>query len=210
MANLPTKSQIQFEHRPDGTVGLVGRPDVVLRVHQDQAHADFPAWERELGLPQYQEQWDALAEGTGVINLSCRFMRFILADESPTKHAGNQPLQPAHIRFDPTARYPLILGHRQYVIGACSLLMLHPKESREDVPDFVKGDCVGGIAELYDTPLADIAWRGLERNIFSHMCAVLNQKPEDPDGAGDLVEIALVSEAEAACPGARVLKTWEA
>ena len=28
-------------------------------------------------------------------------------------------------------------------------------------------------------------------------------------GAGKLVEIALVSEAEASCPGARILKIWE-
>ena len=137
-------------------------------------------------------------------------MRFILADQSPTKHAGHLSLQPGRIRFPLLARYPLILGHRQWVIGECSLLMLHSKEAGVNVPSFVEGDCVIGIAELYDTPLADIAWRGLARNIFTHTCVVLAQRPEDPAGAGDLVEIALVSEAEAACPGARVLKTWEA
>ena len=79
-----------------------------------------------------------------------------------------------------------------------------------NVPDFVEGDCVIGVAELFDSKLADIAWTGLTRKIFSHTRAVLGPRPEDPDGAGDLVEIALVSEAEAACPGARVLKTWEA
>ena len=210
MPNLPTKSQIQFEHRPDGTVGLVGRPDVVLQVHEDQAHADFPAWETELRLPRFEEQWNAMAEGTGVVSLSFRFIRFILADQSPTKHAGHRPLQPGGIRFPLLACYPLILGHRQYVIGQCSLLMLHSKGTGVNVPSFVEGDCVIGTAELYNTPLADIAWRGLERNIFTHTCAVLNQKPEDLFGAGDLLEIALVSEAEAACPGAQILKTWEA
>ncbi|MEP6890612.1 MAG: hypothetical protein ABI955_07960 [Nitrospirota bacterium] len=79
-----------------------------------------------------------------------------------------------------------------------------------NTPELVEGDCVVGQAELYDSPLADIAWRGLERKIFSHVCAVVSQTPEDPFGTGDLVEIALVSEPEAACPGARVLKTWEA
>ena len=67
-----------------------------------------------------------------------------------------------------------------------------------------------GIAELYDSPLADFAWLGLERKIFTHVCAVLNQTPEDPFGTGDLVEIALVSELEAGCPGAKILRTWEA
>ena len=128
---------------------------------------------------------------------------------SRTKHIGNYPLQPARIRLQP-ARYPLTWGHRGYVIRFCFPVMLHPKGERVNVPDFVEGDCIIGVAELFDSKLADIAWIGLARKIFSHTCAVLNQKPEDPDGVGDLVEIALVSEAEAACPGARVLKTWEA
>ena len=207
MANLPTKSQIQFEHRPDGTVGLVGRPDVVLKVHEQQAQASVPAYERLLGLPTYQEEWDALAIAQ---ELSGRFVRFVLCDQSRTKHLGNYPLQPAGIRLQP-ARYPLTWGHRGYVIGFCFPVMLHPHESAGvDRPDFVLGDCIIGVAELFDSKLADMAWTGLARKMFSHTCAVLNQKPDDPFGAGDLVEIALVSEAEAACPGARVLRTWEA
>lgn len=206
MADLPTKSQIQFEHRPDGTVGLVGRPDVILKVHEQQAQASVPPYERLLGLPAYEEEWDALAIAQ---DLSGRFVRFVLCDQSRTKHRGNYPLQPARIRLQP-ARYPLTWGHRGYVIGFCFPVMLHPNEERVDVPDFVEGDCIIGVAELFDSKLADIAWTGMARKIFTHTCAVLNQKPEDPDGAGDLVEIALVSEPEAACPGARVLKTWEA
>ena len=65
-----------------------------------------------------------------------------------------------------------------------------------------------GEAQLYDSPLADIAWRGLQQGIFSHTCAVLAQEPDESDGTGSLAEIALVSEAEAACPGVRILKTW--
>ena len=206
MAELPTKSQIQFEHRADGTVGLVGRPDVVLKVHEKQSQATVPECDRLLGLPTYQEEWDALAIAQ---DLSGRFVRFVLCDQSPTKHVGNYPLQPARIRLQP-ARYPLTWGHRGYVIGFCFPVMLHQKEERVNVPDFVEGDCVIGVAELFDSKLADLAWTGLARKIFSHTCAVLAQRPEDPDGAGDLVEIALVSKPEAACPGARVLRTGEA
>lgn len=68
----------------------------------------------------------------------------------------------------------------------------------------------GRCAELYDSQLAAVAWRGLEQGIFSHSCAVVSQRPENADGTGDLIEVALVSEAEAACPGARVLRHWEA
>ena len=77
-------------------------------------------------------------------------------------------------------------------------------------PESVEGDCIIGVAELFDSKLADLAWTGLARKIFSHMCAVLAQRPEDPDGSGELVEIALISRSEAACPGARVLQVWEA
>ncbi len=207
MANLPTKSAIQFEHRADGTVGLVGRPDVVLKVHEQQAQASVPAYERLLGLPTYQEEWDALAIAQ---ELSGRFVRFVLCDQSRTKHLGNYPLQPTGIRLQP-ARYPLTWGHRGYVIGFCFPVMLHPHESAGvERPDFVLGDCIIGVAELFDSKLADMAWTGLARKMFSHTCAVLNQKHDDPFGAGDLVEIALVSEAEAACPGAKILKTWTA
>lgn len=205
MHNLPIKSSIQFEHRSDGTVGLVGRPDIVLKVHEHQAQATVPACDRLLGLPTYQEEWDALALATG---LSGRFARFVGADQSPTKQVGHYPLRPAQIRLQP-AKYPLTWGHRGYVIGLCFPVVLHPKDAHVNRPEFVEGDCIIGVAELFDSKLADRAWEGLARKIFTHSCAVLSQRPEDPNGAGDLIEIALVSEGEAACHGARVLKTWE-
>jgi hypothetical protein len=54
------------------------------------------------------------------------------------------------------------------------------------------------------------AWRILQQGVFGHTCAVVDQTSEDPDGGDDLQEIALVSEAEAGCPGARILRTWPA
>ena len=140
--------------------------------------------------------------------LSGRFVRFVVADQSPTKQVGHYPLRPAQIRLQP-AKYPLTWGHRGYVIGLCFPVVLHPKEAHVNRPEFVEGDCIIGVAELFDSKLADLAWEGLARKIFTHSCAVFSQRPEDPDGAGELVEIALVSEGEAACHGARVLKTWE-
>ncbi len=131
---------------------------------------------------------------------------------------GIFPLQPTRIRFQP-GRYLFTLGHTGFVIGDCYVLTLLLKDSvgrallptTLDLPDFedlVEGDCIIGQALLYDSALADIAWRGLQQDIFSHACAVLLQEPDDPDGASGLAEIALVSEVEAGCPGARVLKSW--
>lgn len=206
MANFLSKSPLQFEHRPDGSVQLAGRPDVTLKTHEQQATATFPDWYRQLGLPTYQEQWDAMSRAT---SLNERFLQFVMCDESPTKHAGNVPLRPAHIRV-PLVRYRLTLSHTGYVIGEVYPVLLIPKDlAQASRPDFVQGDCIVATAELFDSALADIAWRGVRQGIFSHACAVVAQQPGDPDGAGDLVEIALVSEREAACPGARVLKWFE-
>lgn len=41
------------------------------------------------------------------------------------------------------------------------------------------------------------------------MLAVVAQEPAEQEGAGTLAEVALVSEAEAGCPGARILKAYE-
>ena len=65
-----------------------------LKVHEQQSQASVPAYERQLGLPTYQEEWDALAIAQ---DLSGRFVRFVLCDQSRTKHRGNYPLQPAGI-----------------------------------------------------------------------------------------------------------------
>ena len=206
MFELPSKSPIQFQHLEAGQVKLVGRPDVVLKTHESQAHAVVPAWYRALGLPTYQEEWDALAIA---LSLSCRFAWFVACDESRTRHVGHWRLQPARIRLQ-LASYCLTLGHSGYVIGRCFPVMLLPASSaRVNIPDCIEGDCLIATAELYDSKLGDIAWRGLQQGIFSHTCVVLSQKSDDPDGAGDLAEIALVSEAEASCPGAKILKTYE-
>ena len=204
---LPTKSPIQFAHQADGTVQLAGRPDVTLKTHEGQAGSGYPAWYASLGLPRFAEQWDELSIASC---LSGRFIQFCLCDESPTKHAGNVPLQPAKIRVE-FGRYRLVLSHTQYVIGECFPVLLIPKDlAQANRPDFVQGDCIVATAELFDSALADRAWRGVRQGIFSHACAVVNQQPGDPDGAGDLLEIALVSEPEAACPGAKVLRWFEA
>lgn len=207
MDELPSMSPLQFQHLVDGAVQLVGRPDVTLKLVGGKASAVFPEWERTLGLPTYQEQWEALAIARG---LSSRFLEFVLCDESRTKLIGNWRNQPARIRFQP-GWHRITLGHTGFIIGKCYALTLHPKEpatGHVKRPDFVEGDCLIGYAQLYDSPLADIAWRGLREHIFSHACAVVAQQPDDPDGTGDLQEIALVSEAEAGCPGARILRTW--
>jgi hypothetical protein len=142
--------------------------------------------------------------------LSRRFVQFVACDQSRTKFMEHWRWQPASIRFDP-GYYHVTQGHSTYVIGRCYALTRHPKEPARGsvtLPNFIEGECVIGYAVHYGSPLADVAWRGLQHGIFSHACAVVAQQPDDPDGVGDLKELALVSEVEAGCPGARFLKMW--
>lgn len=207
---FPSLSPRQFHYLPDGSMQLAGRPDVTMKLVGGRASDVFPEWERTLGLPTYQEEWEALAIARG---FSSRFVQFVLCDESLTKFTGNLRMQPARIRLQPGCYYHVTLGHTGFIIGKCYAVQLYRKDpgpGQMKLPVFVEGDCLIGYAQLYDSALADIGWRGLQQGIFSHACAVVNQKPDDPDGAGDLVEVALVSEVEAGCPGARNLKTWPA
>jgi hypothetical protein len=84
-------SPLQFLHLADGSVQLVGRPYVPIKVHEDQAHTGVPERERQLGLPTYQEEYEALAVASG---LSPRFVRFVICDQSRTKHVGHWRHQP--------------------------------------------------------------------------------------------------------------------
>lgn len=213
MSNFPSKSPLQFQHLPGGQVQLAGRADVLLLVHQEQATAKFPEWERTLELPIYQQHWEEWAVPRG---MSRRQLRFVLCDESPTKQVGSWRIQPGRIRFaEPLSQggFLLTLGHSGFCIGVVYALTLATKETIPllglDVPDWVEGDCLIGQAVLYESKLADAAWRGTQQGILNRVCAVVFMEPNEPPGTGALVEVALVSEAEAACPGARILKTWE-
>ncbi len=156
MVELPTMSPIQFRHTGDGRVELAGRPDVVIT---GNLSTSFPEWEHTLGLPVYQEEWEALAEPRG---LSGRMVRFLV--------------QPFGIRFQSDRLYRFTLGHTGFVIGLC--------EVRQ------QGECLVGDAILYDSPLADIAWHGIQHAIFTHSCSVL------ADG-NTLIEVALTTQEEA-------------
>ena len=204
----------QYLHHADGTITLEGHPQVTIDAIQDQGHATARDIERELGLPTYFEEWEAIATPQG---LSPRMVRFVLLDESETRLQGNPRLQPRSITLPPTATCPLEFGHRGFVVGAVSAFFLGFKENAEDlrrmqidIPDWVEGECILAHAQLFDSPLADKAWEALQRGIFTHVCPLVLRQGAEPIGTGQLVEVSLTTDDYPGCPGAKILKMWNA
>ena len=204
----------QFVHHPDGGISVDGYPHIKLDMIQEQGRAQGEAIERELGLPVYYEEWEALAKPQG---LSGRMVRFVLADESVTRLSGKPRLQPKKITLPPASVCHLEFGHRGFVVGVVSAFFLGDTEHREDlthigleVPGFVEGDCIIAQAQLFASSLADKAWEAIERGIFTHVCPLLLRSDTEPLGSGRLVEVSLTTGDYPGCPGARVLKRWEA
>jgi hypothetical protein len=77
-----------------------------------------------------------------------------------------------------------------------------------EVPPDVEGDCIIAQAQLFDSLLAEKAFEGLQRGIFTHVCPLILRKPDEPLGTGQLVEVSLTTDDYPGCPGARILKTW--
>ena len=80
---------------------------------------------------------------------------------------------------------------------------------RGEIPASVEGDCIIAQAQLFDSPLAEKAWKALERGIFTHVCPMILRDNREPLGTGMLVEVSLATDDNPGCPGARILKHWE-
>lgn len=193
------KSLIQFLHQSDGSIVLDGRPDVELQVIEDQGHVVGRNWQDELGLPKYQEEWEALAQVRG---MSGRHIRFVLMDESPLR-------LPGHPRFDPTAVIlpdhccPFELGHSGFVVGVVYGFLVAPVA----LPFEPTGSYIMGYARLFDSALADAAWEGLCQGIFGHVCE--NTWRADVHEPWRVVQVTLTPGDYAGCPGTKIVTWWE-
>jgi hypothetical protein len=191
---IQTKNPLLPELGADGrwTMQGIGRVESIVET------GPVRDWLSELGLPHDRDALDRLAMAHG---FSHKHVRFIAADESETNFPGRYRLLPRRIAFT-TDGIPLGL-HLGYFIGQVfNLRLAQPGE----IPS-AHGDCLIGEGLLYDSRLAEAAWQGLHRGIFSHACAVLLQPPGTPQGTGGILHIDLTD--EPGCPGALVLKFWE-
>lgn len=176
-------------------------------------------WLNELGLPANHEDLEILARPRG---LSARRLSFILVDESPTRFPGQPRLNPEKIGLPPAVQ--LELGHIGYAIGTVDyfapLLQSRKLSSSDDpvllqgiapsaTPFSPEGDFIFAIAKLFDSPLAEAAWRGVEEGIFTHACPIIYRRPDEPAGGGVLIEVSVVGQEFPGCPNARILRRWE-
>ncbi len=208
------KSPIQFVHRPDGSIELDGCPNVTLQTIEQQGKVRGRDWQRELRLPKYEEEWQALSVVRG---LSQRHVRFVLIDESPSRLPGHPRATPSQWVLPPQG-CPFELGHTGFVIGLMSAFVLGFGPDRREVPaclgidlpcDFnPEGDFILGQAVLFDSDLANIAWTGLEKEIFSHVCPVTFRQAAPPH-VETLVQVTLTPGDYPGCSNARVIAIWE-
>ena len=206
-------SPIQYVHQPDGRIALEGLPNVQVVTIQEQGAVQGRNWQQELGLPTYHEEWEEMARPQSLT--SGRRIQFVLMDESVTRLQGNPRMQPHRIMLPYPMRVPLTLSHTGFVVGTVNSFLLIPEHDREalkilgmDQPDFTEGQWILSEAELFDSPLADTAWQGLQAQIFTHTCPVLLTMQGEPIGGGELIEVALTPGDYPGCSNARVLKTW--
>lgn len=207
-------SRIQYVHQPDGRVTLDGLPNVIVETIQEQGTVEGRDWHHELALPTYFEEYEEMALPRSSTNR--RRFRFVLMDESATRFQGNPRLQPHRVLLPFPMRCPLTLSHTGFIVGSVYSFLLVSEEDKValkslgiEPPDFTEGKWILSEAELFDSPLADKAWQGLQQQIFTHTCPVLFRKPDEPTGGGELVEVALTPGDYPGCPRARVLKMWE-
>lgn len=199
--SLPSKSLMQYRMADDGQVevSLCGRPlsGPINIVPQAGPVRD---WLAELDLPKDWARLDEMAQAT---TLSTRKFSAVLLDESRTLYPGAWRFRPQDICHDHPGGYPVTLSHTGFTIGRCDSVWRLPVGARVDT----EGVCLVVEATLYDSALARAAWAGIERHIFGHVSAVILHAPNDPVGAGSLLEFGITD--FPGCRNAKILKWWD-
>lgn len=216
MTHQPHISPFQFTQDQDGSMGLEGFPHIRLATVEGQGHVAGRDWRTELGLPTYYEQWEEIARVRSN-DLSGRHVQFVLIDESQPRVRGQQPYRAKAVRIQQAVQ--LEMGHAGFVVGLVHTFLPAFDELRYALPRALgiempadlspQGDFVIATATLLDSPLAEKAWEGLTRGIFTHVCPVIFLPDGEPEGGGELVQVSLVPADMPGIQNARVLKTWE-
>lgn len=202
-------SPFQFEQQPDGSMGLADFAALTLNTIEGQGHVTGRNWQSELALPEFFEQWEAMA--TPRSDAHRGRMTAALFDEAPTRLVGHPKMQPKQIVL-PTA-CPLELGHSGFVVGGVYGFVLGVEAMRGAVPALLnltlpaelEGDYILGQATFFDSLLAKKAQEGIQRNIFTHVCPVVWSTEGASPGTGLLVQVSLVCGDFPGCPNSRIL-----
>ncbi len=203
--NLPTKG-LQYTQNTQGGWAVDQMPNTATFTVADVE--PVRDWLAELELPKDWAKLETLAQPQR--GMSTRRLRFILADESLTIMPGIQRFKPKQWVFFPGESYCFTLAHLGFVIGTVdSIWRAKPEELEQNT---VEGAAILAEATLYDSPLADAAWRGIQLGIFGHACGVVRMwRAPLPDGGefakDELLEVALTD--RPGCPNARIIRTWQ-
>ncbi len=202
--NLPTRG-LQFTQTSSGGWGVEQAPNTPTFTVQDSE--PVRDWLAELDLPKDWGKLEAMAQPKG---MSTRRLRFILVDESLTALPGIPRFKPQQWLFFPGEQYRFTLAHLGFVIG--SVTNIWRAKPGEFEPGTVEGAAILAEATLYDSALADAAWRGIQQGIFGHACGVVHMwRAPLPDGGevakDELLEVALID--RPGCRNARILRSWE-
>jgi hypothetical protein len=192
-------------------MSLADFPEVRLHTVEEQGSVVGRDWQRELDLPVYWEQWEYLARPRSDAHRGR--LQFILMDESETRLQGNPRLQPKQIVL-PT-QCSLELGHSGFTVGSVYGYFLGTGDMRQSIPSLLnltlptelEGDFLIGVAQFFNSALAEKAKQGLERQIFSHVCPIVWSPPGAPIGTGALVQVSLATADYPGCNNAKIL-SW--
>lgn len=190
-------SPFQFTQQPDGSMTLPDFPNVALSTVEGQGSVLGRDWAKELDLPVYWEEWEALAKPRSDKHHGT--LTFILMDEAPTRLPGHPRMDPRQITL-PTA-CPLELGHQGFIIGFVHSYLFGAVPR----PANVQGTYIIGHATFFDSALADKAIEGITQGVFTHVCPVVWAPPGVPIGTGQLAQVSLVPGDFPGCPNARIL-----
>lgn len=203
--NLPTRG-LQYVQDTQGGWGVQQAPNTPTFTVQDSE--PVRDWLAELDLPKDWAKLEAMAQPRG---MSTRRLRFILVDESLTTMPRVPRFKPQQWVFFPGESYRFTLAHLGFVIGSVDTIWRAKPGELE--PGTVEGAAILAEALLYQSPLADAAWRGIQLGIFGHACGVVHMwRAPLPDGSGEfakdeLLEVALID--RPGCQNAKILRTWE-
>ncbi len=200
--DLPSRGVFRYDLTPGG-VRMSGLPGVfIASAVAPEVHGPVRNWLSELDLPL---DWDALEILARPRGLSPRYFRCVVSDESLMRGfpvPWRNRLGEWKVRL---GGQPLTLAHLGYAIGVMELLWF----GRPGEAEPVEGLFLMGQARLYESPLADAAWRGIQQGIFGAVCAVVVRPIEIELGGGELVEVALGELDQVGCVNARILEAWE-
>jgi hypothetical protein len=139
---------------------------------------------------------------------SGRIVTFVLIDESPLRAHGQDVdgLCPDLSKFAGSpAGVPLVLGNQPtLIIGQLQNLTLQPPGSWPAT----QGNCLLGVAELADSPLAAAAWDAMKSNLLDSVCAVWQARLDAGRAIweGPLARINVVPSRDAGCANSRLLQ----